>query len=200
MKQLQIRVGTNKDNLKPISPNNEDAPVYIDSDIFTGYIVVRVKGNNGKCSKYFSNKSRMFSMQVSGKFKREFSGDDVHFGAVFDNPIKPPYGTQIGLAVANLIDPSLKADLYSQKPWLLSPLLCSMNVISVQPPAHKNGEEFGSWPWKQGFFGPSIDFNTFKLSLGIHIDINKYVNNQPIRFMAKTTDGQPFFIIEYSQI
>ncbi|KAJ3275737.1 hypothetical protein HDV01_007204 [Terramyces sp. JEL0728] len=150
MKQLQVRVGTDADNLKPISPNNEDSPVYIDNDIFAGYIVVRVKGNSGECSKYFANRSRMFSMQVSGKFKKEFSGDDIQFGAVFDNPIKPPYGTQIGLAVANLIDPSLKADLYCQKPWLLSPVLCSMNVISVSPPEHTTSAKFGSWPWKQG--------------------------------------------------
>ena len=32
-----------------------------------------------------------------------------------------------------MIDPGLKADIHSDKPWTMSPLLCAMNVFNVQP-------------------------------------------------------------------
>jgi hypothetical protein len=32
-----------------------------------------------------------------------------------------------------MIDPGLRADLHSNKPWTMSPLLCAMNVFAVSP-------------------------------------------------------------------
>jgi hypothetical protein len=32
-----------------------------------------------------------------------------------------------------MIDPGLRADLHSEKPWTMSPLLCAMNIFAVSP-------------------------------------------------------------------
>jgi hypothetical protein len=32
-----------------------------------------------------------------------------------------------------VIDPALLTDLYSDTPWLYSPILCAMNIVNVQP-------------------------------------------------------------------
>lgn len=54
------------------------------------------------------------------------------FGADFDKKCNPPTGTWVALKFASLIDPALEYDVYCEKPWLLSPLLCSMNILNVQ--------------------------------------------------------------------
>ena len=49
---------------------------------------------------------------------------------------------------ATLIDPALQNDLYCEKPWVFSPMLCSMNLVDIKPcnkplkgaaPADKSG-------------------------------------------------------------
>jgi hypothetical protein len=43
-----------------------------------------------------------------------------------------------------------------------------------------------------------MDLNTFDLSLGININTLAYINEQPIRMMAKSqSTGQMFFVIEF---
>lgn len=100
----------------------------------------------------------------------------MYFGAEFENRINPPMGSSIGLKIARLIDPALEADLFCEKPWLRSPLLCGMNVLQALPesyvnmPAQKIDYQAGSpvkspitpvinfppdlnakfWPWKKG--------------------------------------------------
>ncbi|KAJ3367616.1 hypothetical protein HDU91_001250 [Kappamyces sp. JEL0680] len=297
--KLQLRVGTSVETLRKIEANNEHDPVYVESPQWQGYLVVRIrnfKHGTSDCAAYFKDKMRNFSLQFSGRWLQEHRADDVVFGAVFDAPISPPFGTSIGLRIANLIDPSLRADLYCSKPWLLSPLVCAMNVLNVQyadpldpryatkpvqpssvsgasvspeKPAQGDAREsptvasvtdavkqlsptkpkerwaFGKWVWSDGlllqedtrllcpkplsssarrsyfkhekalaatvvspdhvyngeFFGPTIDFNTMKLSLGIHIDIQRYINKQPIRFVAKSrSTGLVFFVFEFDLV
>ena len=55
------------------------------------------------------------------------------FGAEFERKLSPPTGAWVAIKFANLIDPALTTDLYSDTPWLYSPILCSMNVVNVQP-------------------------------------------------------------------
>jgi hypothetical protein len=51
------------------------------------------------------------------------------------------------------------------------------------------------------FFGPKIDFNTFELSLGIHIDIRERINNQPVRFIARNSKtNQSYFVVEFDLV
>ena len=54
------------------------------------------------------------------------------FGAEFENKMNPPTGAWIAIKFANMIDPALATDIYADKPWLYSPMLCSMNIVNVQ--------------------------------------------------------------------
>ncbi|KAJ3085204.1 hypothetical protein HK102_000216 [Quaeritorhiza haematococci] len=127
-----------------IVPVNAHEPVRIESKYFSGYLTVHVRNFSGvvpandgepiSSSEYFTNKTRNFSVQVQGRFKKVWSGDDVMFGAVFDNPITPPTGSWLALRLIRMIDPGIQEDLYGPKPWLLSPLLCAMNTVNAQKP------------------------------------------------------------------
>ena len=64
-------------------------------------------------------------------FLKEHTVDDVIFGAEFENKVNPPTGAWLAVKFANLIDPALITDMYSNRPWLYSPMLCAMNVVSV---------------------------------------------------------------------
>jgi len=98
---------------------------------FQGLVAVRVKGCDPS-TPYFEGKSRKFSVQVQGQFLHEgICADDIEFGAVFDSPLQLPRGTQLGLSLAQRINPALRADLAGQRPWLMSPLLCAMNRMKV---------------------------------------------------------------------
>ena len=50
---------------------------------------------------------------------------------LYYNIVSPPTGAWVAIKFANLIDPALATDIYAEKPWLYSPLLCSMNTVSV---------------------------------------------------------------------
>lgn len=54
------------------------------------------------------------------------------FGADFDKQIQLPIGTWIAMKFATLIDPAIQSDVYCEKPWILSPLLCAMNTVSCR--------------------------------------------------------------------
>lgn len=47
--------------------------------------------------------------------------------------VNPPTGAWLAIKFANLIDPALQTDLYGEKPWLFSPMLCAMNIVNVKP-------------------------------------------------------------------
>lgn len=43
-----------------------------------------------------------------------------------------------------------------------------------------------------------MDFNTFDLELGINVNIIRYLNNQPVRLVAKSLSKNiPFFYVEF---
>ncbi|RKO88451.1 hypothetical protein BDK51DRAFT_32657 [Blyttiomyces helicus] len=140
-RKLRVRIGPSADCLKTAAVNDEAHPHFIDSPFFTGNVCVRVKnfaGHTPDGSKpiattpYFANKKRLFAIQVSGRFKHEYSAEDVVFGAEFEHKVSPPTGAWVAIKFANLIDPALKTDLYAEKPWLFSPMLCSMNIVNVE--------------------------------------------------------------------
>ncbi|KAJ3404071.1 hypothetical protein HDV05_007365 [Chytridiales sp. JEL 0842] len=144
-RKLQVRIGPSLDSLTPYKVNDDSNPHFIDSPYFTGNICIRVKNFNGvtpdgsdpiKDSNYFGERKRLFSIQVQGRFKHEHTADDVLFGAEFVNKINPPTGAWLAVKFANMIDPALLTDLYSDKPWLYSPMLCAMNIVNVVKADH----------------------------------------------------------------
>ncbi|KAJ3078640.1 hypothetical protein HDU99_000460, partial [Rhizoclosmatium hyalinum] len=68
---------------------------------------------------------------IPSQKQQEYSTDDVVFGAEFEHKVNPPTGAWLAMKFANMIDPALLADLYAEKPWLYSPILCSMNIANV---------------------------------------------------------------------
>lgn len=93
--QLLVSVGSSMDprDLKPILPNDDARPVWIESDEFVGQVVVRIRGFNKAQSAlhldvlpdspwflHSSAGSNLNSIQIQGRFKREWAGDKVVFG------------------------------------------------------------------------------------------------------------------------
>ena len=265
-KVLQIRAGSDLNSLSILLPNNDFEPFSIKSRDFVGSLIVRVRGAERESS-YFEQKSRSFSIQFCGRFLADIDIGDLEWGTVFDRVIVPPWGSSIILAAANLIDPSLRVDLNARKPWLLSPLVCAMNTLSIAKNCPKQGfcrkessagalDEKGlsshsvhvekSFSLHEGnssclkedcslltgkrlsssqrrsffksgmsskavitpdlivsgdFFGP-LDFTTFRLNLGLQIDIRRYIKDQPIRFLcrSKSNPQKTYFVVEFDQI
>jgi len=128
-----VRCGGSYDRETHVDVNVNDAnePTLIDSEHFTGHVVVRVRdyagvpGTNGvieEDEEYFSETKDTCSIMFGGWFHvrgKEMSVDDVVFGNDFDESIadKLPTGTSLGLKALRMIDPSLDQDLYSHKPY-----------------------------------------------------------------------------------
>lgn len=136
-------------SIKNVVPVNYDSePVIINNEHFTGYAVFRVvnfDGHNpvdpatGKPmtiipnNDYFNGHRRTFSLQLSGRFKKEWSADEVMFGTFFEKPVKMPPGYKIALALAKKIDASMDGDLSLDEPYMCSPLICAMNIARAEP-------------------------------------------------------------------
>ncbi|KAJ3065955.1 hypothetical protein HDU98_010697 [Podochytrium sp. JEL0797] len=140
---LRVRIGSSIDSLSVYNVNEDTVPHYIDSPYFVGCITVRVKHFRGVTPEgtaalpdtpYFGARRRLFSIQLQGRFKHQHTTDDVVFGAEFEQKVNPPTGAWLAIKFANMIDPALVADLYTDRPWLYSPMLCSMNTANVAKP------------------------------------------------------------------
>jgi len=104
--------------------NHDSEPILIESPHFVGRICMRVNGFKGvmaplenqdkwatspeqthevkPTSDYFTGKRRCFSLQIQGKFKQTWTGDDVCFGIVFDHKLSLPTGADIALKIAKV--------------------------------------------------------------------------------------------------
>ncbi|KAK0203448.1 hypothetical protein DFS33DRAFT_802370 [Desarmillaria ectypa] len=137
MPGLRVLAGPSLQALEPISPLvNTNQPFKISSDIFDGEILVNIKGFSNSHTgdvregEYFSRKDRQgitWSIQVQGRFLKQFSANDILFGNTFDRPLNLPWGSSAALKFMSYVDPVLEHDLTSQsKPWALSPLIVTM--------------------------------------------------------------------------
>ncbi|KAF9916172.1 hypothetical protein BX616_004443 [Lobosporangium transversale] len=141
MVKLRVKVGGTYTDLAIINCNDEFHPIEFDAPEFKGRAVVRIKDfvgitNDGSepiyNSEYFKGRNRRFSIQVEGRFKREWDGQQVYFGTDFDRPVELPDGFEMMLKVARYIDPVVKASFTKDgKPWVLSPLVSSINTMSA---------------------------------------------------------------------
>lgn len=128
--------------------NDDENPILINNEHFTGYVVFRVRNFHGwtpldektgrpklpilDCPHYFDGHKRTFGLHVSGRFRKPWSGDDIMFGTFFDRPIKLPRGSGIALAFAQRIDPSMTYE-NNDTPYICSPIICAMNTVHIQP-------------------------------------------------------------------
>ncbi|KAF9337627.1 hypothetical protein BG006_003800 [Podila minutissima] len=149
-KQLRLRVSAgpsaNLKDLKPITVNDDANPVWIESDEFVGQIVIRVKGLDKTAgykqgakednlttvpdSAWFQNSggaNHITSIQIHGRFKREWAGDQILFGDQFERPLRLPPFTSTVMKFFHLMNPTLEAELSGTRPSAFCPLIATMN-------------------------------------------------------------------------
>ncbi|KAF9432676.1 hypothetical protein BGZ76_010460 [Entomortierella beljakovae] len=143
MAKLRVSVGGSYTDLAVINCNDELHPLEFETSEFKGRAVVRIKDfdgitNDGSApiydSEYFKGRSRKFSFQIEGLFKHEWDGEQIYFGTDFDHKVELPHGFDVMLKVARFIDPVVKTATDLDKPWILSPLVSSINVITAWRP------------------------------------------------------------------
>ncbi|KAF9291236.1 hypothetical protein BGZ68_004756 [Mortierella alpina] len=148
MVKLRVSVGGSYTDLFIVNCNDEIHPVEFDSPEFKGRAMVRIKDfvgitNDGSepihNSEYFKGHNRRFSIQVEGRFKREWDGEQVYFGTDFDRSVELPQGFETMLRIARYIDPVVRTSLTKDgQPWILSPLVSSINTMAAWRPQDAN--------------------------------------------------------------
>lgn len=129
--------------------NDDQHPILINNEHFTGHLVFRVRNFHGwtpldertneprppisDCPHYFAGHKRTFSLQLSGRFRKQWTGDDIMFGTFFKKPLALPRGSGLALAFAQRIDPSMRYEANTDTPYVCSPIICAMNTINIQP-------------------------------------------------------------------
>ncbi|PWN98612.1 DUF1769-domain-containing protein [Tilletiopsis washingtonensis] len=122
------------------------APDEAASHLFHGRITVRIKDFTGQVpegqerqseTKYFDAGHAhgcTWSIQIQGRFLKEVSADDLVWGNQFEKPIRDrlPWGTSTALKAISYLDPSLKQDIYADRPWAFSPLIATMTRINYK--------------------------------------------------------------------
>ncbi|KAG0280369.1 hypothetical protein BGZ95_010379 [Linnemannia exigua] len=144
MVKLRVSVGGSYTDLAIVNCNDELQPIEFDAPNFKGRAVVRIKDfvgitNDGSDpisnSDYFKGRNRRFSFQIEGRFKKEWDGQQVYFGTDFDRSVELPDGFEMMLKVCRYIDPVVRTSLTKDgKPWILSPLVSSINTMSAWRP------------------------------------------------------------------
>ncbi|KXS17095.1 hypothetical protein M427DRAFT_122185 [Gonapodya prolifera JEL478] len=139
--KLRVYVGPSA-NTKAVHNVNDDAnPVYIESPHCCANVAMRIRDFAGFTpnntppipnTPYFGSRKRNFSMQMQVRFKKPVSADSLMFGGMFDGKVAPPMGAWVALKFAGLIDPAIAYDIYADRPWILSPMFCSMNIVDVR--------------------------------------------------------------------
>jgi hypothetical protein len=163
--RLRVLVGPSLAQQVPITPNDDECPGEVHGDHFEGQVWVRIRNCEAfsastasgpglesesrsasaalapRNAPYFTNAPKMtFSMVIRGRFRQPLASDNLVFGNVFDAPIRLPLGVGLGVHIMRIfIDPGLEADLYAEKPWAWSPVLCTMNSIAVRALSPEDG-------------------------------------------------------------
>ncbi|KAG0335956.1 hypothetical protein BG000_007073 [Podila horticola] len=148
MVKLRVSVGGSYTDLDIVNCNDEFHPIEFDGPEFQGRAMVRIKDfvgitNDGsepvRDNDYFKGRNRRFSLQIEGRFKQEWDGEQVYFGTDFERSVDLPDGFEMMLKIARYIDPVVKTSLTKNgKPWILSPLVSSINTLTAWRPQDAN--------------------------------------------------------------
>ena len=145
MPHLEVNVGPDRFHMEPCRLNDSRHPHEIDTEHFCGRVLVRIldapgakEGEPGR--EYFNDRSRRFCIQIEGRFKQEWSGDDILFGSDFDKFVPFPRAPfNAGMRVARMIDPCTFYEEHppSGRPYIMSPYAACMNVFCAWPAPHR---------------------------------------------------------------
>ncbi|CAO1625777.1 unnamed protein product [Parajaminaea phylloscopi] len=141
MPKLQVMVGPDRFHMEPCRVNDTHRPHEINTEHFVGRVLVRIldapgaqEGEEGR--EYFKDRSRRFCIQIEGRFKKAWNGDDIHFGSDFDKFVDFPRAPfNAGMKVAKYIDPCTfyEEQPPSKRPYIMSPYCACMNVLCAWP-------------------------------------------------------------------
>lgn len=141
MSRLIVCVGPDRFNMEPARLNDTERPHEIDTEHFCGRVLVRVldapgarPGEPGR--EYFVGRSRKFCIQIEGRFKHVWNGDEVLFGSDFDKYVPfPRTPFNAGMRVAQMIDPCTFYEEHppSGRPYIMSPYTACMNTFCAWP-------------------------------------------------------------------
>jgi len=139
-KGLRVRVGPNNEILTLCEVNKDKKPLFVYNDNFIGNVTVRVVNFSGitpdnsppvPMTDYFGKRKRLFSVQIQGRFRKDWSFDHINFGGAFDHKVTLPIGSGLAIKLAQMIDPALENNIADDEPSMTSPILCQMNMVNV---------------------------------------------------------------------
>ncbi|KAN0066574.1 hypothetical protein ACQY0O_000668 [Thecaphora frezii] len=141
MPRLQVLIGPDRFHMEECRVNDTQRPHEIENEYFVGRVLVRIvdapgalPGEPGR--EYFQDRSRKFCIQIEGRFKQRYSGDDILFGSDFDKFIDFPRAPfNAGMRVAKFIDPCTFYEFHppSGRPYIMSPYIACMNTFCAWP-------------------------------------------------------------------
>ncbi|EUC27448.1 hypothetical protein COCCADRAFT_111682 [Bipolaris zeicola 26-R-13] len=141
---LQVTAGPsyNPSDHEQVAINGAD-PTYIESDLLSAWIRVRIKDYHGlphgspASSSYFDHPqhtSDRYSIAYSFIPKQDMPGSDLVMGFDYDHSIRHqlPPGFKYAMKIAtSLLDPGLYSDPYSDQPYLYGPALSSFFAFQI---------------------------------------------------------------------
>ncbi|EPX71828.1 DUF1769 family protein [Schizosaccharomyces octosporus yFS286] len=142
--KLKVNVGPDPGHTQIAWVNHEGRPTEVDGPYWVGRILVRVRDFDGVTpdgsppkadSIYFRGRSRKFQIQAEGRFKKEYTGNQVIFGTQFDHMIStfPESAFRAGMRIAKYIDPAVYYDKFAKSPYIMSPFVACVNTLSAWP-------------------------------------------------------------------
>ncbi|KAG0004785.1 hypothetical protein BGZ79_008133 [Entomortierella chlamydospora] len=152
--RIRVSAGPDTKSLRPIAVNDDANPFLINTDEFAGHLTFRIKGQDQihgyeqgqkqdglpivPDSPWFENaadggkgNNLIMCMQAIGRFKREWSGEQVVLAVVFDKPFKLPTGTSLAIKFFKAISPGLQVDVQGTEPYFINPFLTAMDCLHV---------------------------------------------------------------------
>lgn len=141
MPRLKVQVGPDRFHMEDCRLNDTQHPHEIETEHFVGRVLVRIlnapgarEGEPGR--EYFEGRSRKFCIQIEGRFKQRWNGNDILFGTDFDRFVDFPRAPfNAGMKVAKYIDPCTFYELHpaSGRPYIFSPYIACMNTFCAWP-------------------------------------------------------------------
>ncbi len=152
-----------------VQSSNINSHIYdIKSDYFLGKLFYVVK--NISPDSYFEGLNRKIEIVIQGKFLQNIPMDEVYVGQAFEESICPSnFLTSLLSPIINLLQPASQTDITCAQPYILSPLMSTMQKISIDAP--------GSEPKLQNFNEINENLNPIGIAMSSN-DRKNYFSNQ----------------------
>ncbi|KAG0048659.1 hypothetical protein BGZ83_006421 [Gryganskiella cystojenkinii] len=110
----------------------------------------RVAGKETDKNKKEGGNNHICSLQIQGRFKREWTGDQIVFATIFDRPLKLPALASAAVRFFKTLDSGLQVDVQGPQPYFISPLLASMNRVCISSRTSSVDNSVPVWPSSNG--------------------------------------------------